>query len=88
MIQGNRPYYMQCYREGHFPDLFHFPAAGLVSVSQSFSEAAELGPVQAPANRTDKVNGPQCRLVKVSHQDLPFLQQRLLVPKVWCHNYS
>ena len=73
---------MQCCREGHFPDPCHTPDARLVSVSQSFSEAAEPGPVQAPANRTDKVNAPQCRLVKVSRQDLPFLQQRLLIPKI------
>lgn len=79
---------MQCCRKGHFPYLFHIPDAGLASVSQSFSEAAELGPVQAPANWTDKVNAPQCRLAKVSHQDLLFLQQRLLIPKIWCHNYS
>lgn len=44
-----------------YPDSFHIPDAGLVSVSQLFSEAAEPGPVQAPAHRTDKVNAPQCR---------------------------
>lgn len=59
-----------------------------LSASLSASEAPALGPGQAPAEWADLVNAPQYRSVKVSHQDLPFLQQRLLIPKMGYHSYS